>query len=453
MSGGESGAPADIDFANKSVNAERFLWDFGDGTTSREADPTHFFDRAGIYPVELTAFAEGDDGDISDTRVHVVILYQRELTDLKLEPALVVMLPDEVAQLTARAFDQFGSEIEGITLHWSSAGAARVEPTGVLRAGTRTGTFPQLVMAEATLGEVTMRVTSDVEIVPGPLHVVELTPAVTELSIGESVDFAAVGLDAFGNDVQFSRVAWTAAGRLGEIDSEGVLTIATTAGTFVVTARANTSQASASASATVIVRPDPFAGVVLTPSAATLQAGDELLFSAMAVDRHGNAIDDVVVTWLADPASGTVGDSGEFVADTRPGHHPDAVTVLARQGGVVKRASASVTLETAELATVLVEPASAALHVGAVQEFTLRAMDIYGNEIEDLDVYWSADPAAGRISSAGVFTANDRTGTYAAGVRVSVFRNGVAGHGSALVRLTAPEEKAPDYAASLLKDD
>lgn len=173
----------------------------------------------------------------------------------------------------------------------------------------------------------------------------------------------------------------------------------------------------------------------------------------MAVDRHGNAIDDVVVTWLADPASGTVGDSGEFVADTRPGHHPDAVTVLARQGGGVKRASASVTLETAELATVLVEPASAALHVGAVQEFTLRAMDIYGNEIEDLDVYWSADPAAGRISSAGVFTANDRTGTYAAGVRVSVFRNGVAGHGSALVRLTAPEEKAPDYAASLLKDD
>ena len=182
MSSYAGGAPADIDFANKSVNAERFLWDFGDGTTSREADPTHFFDRAGIYPVELTAFAEGDDGDISDTRVHVVILYQRELTDLKLEPALVVMLPDEVAQLTARAFDQFGSEIEGITLHWSSAGAARVEPTGVLRAGTRTGTFPQLVMAEATLGEVTMRVTSDVEIVPGPLHVVELTPAVTELS-------------------------------------------------------------------------------------------------------------------------------------------------------------------------------------------------------------------------------------------------------------------------------
>ena len=544
MSSYAGGAPAEIDFANRSANAERFLWDFGDGTTSREAAPTHIFDRAGIYPVELTAFAGSDDDDAFDTRVHVVILYQPELTDLKLEPAVVVTRPDETARLTARAFDQFGREIEGIELHWSSAEAARVDSTGVLRAGTRAGSFPQLVKVEASLGEVAMRVTADVEIVPGPLHVVELSPAVTELSIGDSVDIDAVGLDEFGNEVEFSGVEWTAVGRLGEIDSDGVLTTATTAGTFAVIARASTSQASTSASATVVVRADAFDGVVLTPSAATLQVADKLLFSAMAVDRHGNAIGDAVVTWIAEPASGRVGGGGEFTADTKPGHYPNAVTAQARQGGIVRRASASVTLEPAELAevlveppvldvavgeaarlkvrpvdrygneisglqasytwlaaagngevdpsgnlrvghvpgayavevavrqgsiekrarvhvtatpgpvaTVLVEPASAALDVGSVQKFTVRALDIYGNEIDDLDVYWSADPAAGRISSAGVFTANEETGTYATGVRVSVYRDGVAGQGSALVRLTAPEGQASDTVARLSKGD
>ena len=328
-----------------------------------------------------------------------------------------------------------------------------MDSTGVLRAGAKSGRFSQLVAAEASLGEVTMRVTSDVEIVPGPLHVVELSPAVTELSIGESVDFAAVGLDEFGNNVELSRVEWTAAGRLGEIDSDGVLTTGTTAGTFAVTARASTSRVSTSASATVVVQADPIAGVVLMPSAATLQVGDEQLFSAMAVDRHGNAISDAVVTWRAEPASGSIGDGGEFTADTSSGHYQHAVTAEARQGGLVRQASASVTLEPAELAEVLVEPGSADLDVGSVQEFAVRALDIYGNEIDDLDVYWTADPAAGRISSAGVFTASERTGTYATGVRVSVYREGVTGQGSAFVRLTASEGLASDTVARLSKGD
>ena len=544
MSAYAGGAPAEIDFSNRSANATRFLWDFGDGTTSREAAPTHTFVRAGIYPVELTAFAASDDGGASDTRVHVVILYQPELTHLKLEPAVVVMEANDTSQLTATAFDQFGQEIQGIEFLWSSAEGARVNSTGDLRAGARSGRFPQLVAATVSLGEVMMRVTSDVEIVPGPLHVVELRPAVTELSIGDSVDFDAVGLDEFGNRVEFSDIEWNATGRLGEIDTDGALTTATTAGTFEVIARASTSQASTSASATVVVRADAFAGVVLTPSAVTLRVGDALQFSAKPVDRHGNAIDDVVVTWVAESESGRVGVGGEFTADTKPGHHPNAVTAMVRQGDIVKRASADVTLEPGVLAevlveptaidvavgeaarlkvqsvdrfgneisglrpsyrlllptgddevdssgylrvgyvpgayavevtvrqgsvekharvqvtaipgpvaTVLVEPASTALDVGSVQEFTVRAMDVYGNEIDDLDVYWSADPAAGRISSAGVFTAKEETGTYATGVRVSVYRDGVTGQGSAFVRLTSPEGPASDTLARLSKGE
>jgi len=47
-------------FVNNSVNAERFLWDFGDGNTSTEVNPTHTYDQEGIYTISLVAWTEND---------------------------------------------------------------------------------------------------------------------------------------------------------------------------------------------------------------------------------------------------------------------------------------------------------------------------------------------------------------------------------------------------------
>lgn len=42
-------------FTNNSVNAESYLWDFGDGSTSMEESPTHLYSTAGNYTVTLSA--------------------------------------------------------------------------------------------------------------------------------------------------------------------------------------------------------------------------------------------------------------------------------------------------------------------------------------------------------------------------------------------------------------
>lgn len=48
-------APAMVSFANNSKNAETYAWDFGDGTTSTEATPTHRYTHSGNYKVTLNA--------------------------------------------------------------------------------------------------------------------------------------------------------------------------------------------------------------------------------------------------------------------------------------------------------------------------------------------------------------------------------------------------------------
>ena len=46
-----------IEINNTSQNAAAFIWDFGDGTTSIFANPTHVFDSAGSYQIKLIGFS------------------------------------------------------------------------------------------------------------------------------------------------------------------------------------------------------------------------------------------------------------------------------------------------------------------------------------------------------------------------------------------------------------
>lgn len=45
----------EVSFTNFSQNATSYSWDFGDGNTSTEKDPTHVYEAAGTYTVALTA--------------------------------------------------------------------------------------------------------------------------------------------------------------------------------------------------------------------------------------------------------------------------------------------------------------------------------------------------------------------------------------------------------------
>ncbi len=54
-----------VTFDNYSDDATSYLWDFGDGNTSTETEPTHYYQNNGNYTITLTAYNE--NGEPSST--------------------------------------------------------------------------------------------------------------------------------------------------------------------------------------------------------------------------------------------------------------------------------------------------------------------------------------------------------------------------------------------------
>lgn len=69
-----------VSFSNKSLHADHFEWDFGDGRVSTAADPAHAYVASGAYDVELTAFSKNGQKWDTKTRTISVALEQGRIT-------------------------------------------------------------------------------------------------------------------------------------------------------------------------------------------------------------------------------------------------------------------------------------------------------------------------------------------------------------------------------------
>lgn len=81
-------APVEATFTNKSENASWYLWDFGDGTTSTEINPTHTYEEPGTFIVELRA---GNENSSRTSRKHTVEVYPNPTADFTVAPAEVYL--------------------------------------------------------------------------------------------------------------------------------------------------------------------------------------------------------------------------------------------------------------------------------------------------------------------------------------------------------------------------
>lgn len=155
---------------------------------------------------------------------------------------------------------------------------------------------------------------------------------------------------------------------------------------------------------TLLIKVDPGSLdlVILEPAKTTVEAGQELQFSALSFDRFNNPITDLNYAFRCSPSSiGHIYNSGKFVAENQINISEGSVTVTVKQGDITKTASAELTLQPGPLDAIEIQPDNIVMNKESKQKFNATGLDKYGNKISNLDIQWEV--SGGSIDQTGIF--------------------------------------------------
>jgi hypothetical protein len=241
-------------------------------------------------------------------------------------------------------------------------------------------------------------------------YIIDVTPMLVELQVGETVQFTAQAKDRSGSVAEVE-IEWSVLNqRVGEIDENGLFT-AITPGHTIVVARAERSVGRAE----VIVRcespsvPDPNRlKVFIRPRSATLEVGEMQQFSATLVDPNGEEL----------PAEFEWGVDGDFVAIDRTGLlealEPGRGFIYATTRGISGRAHVVVKRDIQNGAgpgvrkrgtKLVISPRDILVLVGNVVEYEAFLVDTAGNRTEVYPEWEIVGREVGFIDESGLFTA------------------------------------------------
>ncbi|MFO0598045.1 MAG: hypothetical protein U0228_22275 [Myxococcaceae bacterium] len=362
----------------------------------------------GSYPMSIVATAGAITGRAS------VTVDPGVLSTVSISPTTASVAVNGSRQFTGSAADGCGNPLTSAITWTTNVTGGNVNTSGLFTAGTAPGTYPAGVTASATEGAITRSASADVSITGGAVATVMVMPGTATLSAGGTANFSAVALDSFGNMVA-GAPTWSVVSGGGTINSAGLFTAGTTAGTYANTVRATVS--GVSGTATVIVQPGAVTRVAVSPMTVTMAPGGTTTFTAQAFDTNNNVVS-APVTWTAQAMAGTITAGGDFTAGSMSGTYNAAVT--ATVNGV--SGSANVTINPGALARLTVTPSVATTQAGGTVAFSAAGRDGNGNAVA-VTPTWTVVNGGGTISAAGVFTAATTTGTFTNTVRAE--SNGV----------------------------
>jgi hypothetical protein len=219
-----------------------------------------------------------------------------------------------------------------------------------------------------------------------------------------------------GGKLESTQVAWTTSG--GTINSDGVFS-SSLSGTFKVVGRGR-GWKNADTSVVIVVPPSPgLVRIAVTPGTATIETGATHAFTATGYLTDGSTAQ-VGVVWAA--TGGDVDPSGAYTAGSAAGSY--RVIATSTSGSLADTSAVTVTapVSTAPaptLASVIVSPASVSLTPGSSKQFKPYGLNSVGDSVA---VTASFTATGGSVTSAGLFTAGQTTGSY----RVIATSNGLA---------------------------
>ncbi len=260
-----------------------------------------------------------------------------------------------------------------------------------------------------------------------PTSLLEISPASPEVAPGDNVQFTATTPAAPGEPIAWAVVEPTG----GTIDRAGVYTAPGEEGTYTVTA----SLTSLSTTQATQVRVKRNIRVDLSPSAATLAAGESLALTA--------AVTGSVKTLTWSVAEGTAGGSVTAAGVyTTPGTAGVYTVVATSTADPTKSGTATITVTAAPpppppaSVTISISPTTASLAGGNTVQFTAS---VSGST--NVGVTWSvAESGGGSVSATGLYTAPATAGTYHV---LATSQADISKTSAATVTVTAPVAPPP----------
>jgi uncharacterized protein YjdB len=245
-------------------------------------------------------------------------------------------------------------------------------------------------------GSTLVRVTSEgvgdsarVRVRPDPVVSVVLKPDSLVLTVGDTVQLAAVALNAEGQVLE-RVVYWEGDDTtILSVDHAGAV-VALREGVALVTATAG----GITASAVATVRMPNLAALDVRPASLVLEVGDTATLTALARDAEGRVVERAVTWESTDPSVLSVDTHGVVQG---LGEGTARVTATIDQ----LSATAMVTVSRRSAVHLTVEPDSLALEVGDVATLVARARDGADQVLDRAPIWSSSSPTVASVTSTG----------------------------------------------------
>ncbi|QSQ13040.1 right-handed parallel beta-helix repeat-containing protein [Myxococcus landrumensis] len=331
------------------------------------------------------------------------------IQSVTLTPSQVTLRIGETQQFSVTAPDACGREVP-TARRWAtnSPSLGSITTSGLYTASTQ-------VMSDAMGVKVEvggLYAHASVNIQPGPVQTVKLSPAHLTLAANSQAQVSAVALDRAGNPVP-GDVSLRVVGGGGTLDASNRFNAGIVAGHFPRTLEASVEGVSATADVTVT--PGPLVRFDVVPSINEVKTRATRQFTAQGFDAWGNKWT-LSPTWtVTSPSLGTIDSKGLFRAGTVAGLYSGGVKATTE--GISR--SVDVKVLPGALSRLALTPSFTTLEPEGMQRFGVMGFDADGNAVT-VSPAWSVEMwGAGSITSDGLYTAPKVAGTYSGSVRVA----------------------------------
>jgi uncharacterized protein YjdB len=229
---------------------------------------------------------------------------------------------------------------------------------------------------------------------PVPVARIVVAPTQVTLNPGQTSQLTVSLSDSAGNALVDRSVSFsTSDAQIATVSETGlIIAIAEGAATIQATSEGK------SAAVSVSVNPIPVASVAITPNAVSLLPAQSSRLVAQALDAQGRPLANRTYVWTTEDASiATVNQSGDVTA-------VGSGTVLIRAATGGQTGSATVTVSSVPVASIVVSPKPVSLTPPQTQQLSVQLFDSIGGALSasGRSITWlSRDPTIASVSSSG----------------------------------------------------